>query len=341
MNRTTNSRTAASTKQPASRTASRTASPAAGRTASRGSRQQDPEPEDAGDGEDDNGGVSRRDARNVARSSTRGGSSGGKGKFTDRLNGMRSSLAVAKKQNDVMGGEDRVPENEYVGKLTLKLKESDKTGSLMVARSFNITDGDFIGMPVYDSLIIDHERADVAIRGQRDLLNMLTILGYDNFDPEEDAEKLESLLAEITEAALLVQFQVTHSGEFTNCEILELLEDEDPKTSKGKTSDRGGRGKGKDENEEKPSRGSRSRKPQQGDNDDDGEGDDSETIEALKTFCGSWGIDFEEDDDLDTLKDRLREGSFKKEELEDAEIELLDNNDLGDLIIQPKTRGKR
>lgn len=78
--------------------------------------------------------------------------------------------------------------------------------------------------------------------------------------------------------------------------------------------------------------------------DDEGEGEDSEEDDELlqeaKIFCQTQDVTIDEDADLDDVKEAIGKNKYKKADLDEEEIELLEKLELTDCIIKAKTKPK-
>lgn len=233
----------------------------------------------------------------------------GKSKFADRLGKMQSGFSAAQKQADVQSGDDVMPEGEYVGKVTAKLRES-KTGNLMVNRMFVPTEGDMAGVAVFDNLIIEQPNTSAEMRARRDTLRFLNLCGYKFGQVSE----LEEVLEELTKEAPLVKFRVRHNPSkegdrvFTNVDVLEYIGSGD---NPGQDA---GSGAGSP-TEEAPA------------------GED--LTEQLNEFLSAYGIDTA--DSEDAAKEAIKANApFDGKQLTKEERALLEKAGLSDVIEEPK-----
>lgn len=147
-----------------------------------------------------------------------------KSKWGARLSKMKSGWASSEQQYKEMFGASDLPEDTYVAKLQdCELSESN-AGNLRVKREHVIVEGDHKGVVVRDGLNLENEYGPVFCR------RWLAMLGV---DVPENPEELETLLAEVKEAAPVCKIRVRHSGDFTNVDVISVLGEDGEELSGG------------------------------------------------------------------------------------------------------------
>lgn len=141
-----------------------------------------------------------------------------KSKWGARLSKMKSGWLSSEQQYKEMFGASDIPEDVYVAKLQdCELTESN-SGKLRIKREHVIMEGEHKGVSVRDGLNLENELGLVFCR------RWLNMIGA---EVPENPEELETLLAEIKEAAPVCKIRVRHSGDFTNVDVLSVVDDAD------------------------------------------------------------------------------------------------------------------
>lgn len=141
-----------------------------------------------------------------------------KSKWGARLSKMKSGWSSSEQQYKEMFGAADIPEDVYVAKLQdCELTESN-SGKLRIKREHVIMEGEHKGVPVRDGLNLENEYGPVFCR------RWLHMIGA---DVPENPEELETLLAEIKEAAPVCKIRVRHSGDYTNVDVISVVGDEE------------------------------------------------------------------------------------------------------------------
>lgn len=141
-----------------------------------------------------------------------------KSKWGARLSKMKSGWLSSEQQYKEMFGAADIPEDVYVAKLQdCELTESS-SGKLRIKREHVIMEGEHKGVPIRDGLNLENELGLVFCR------RWLNMIGA---DVPENPEELETLLAEIKEAAPVCKIRVRHSGDFTNVDVISVVGDAD------------------------------------------------------------------------------------------------------------------
>lgn len=245
----------------------------------------------------------------------------GKSKFAGRLTAMKTGFAAAKRQGDVMDGDETFPEGIFVGKVTAKLKESKK-GNLMVGRMFVPTEGEMAGVATFDNLIIEHANPQVSSRGRRALLSFINLF-VDGFDVGTIDSQLEETLEMLSETAPLCRFEVKHSkptddgSVFINITVLEALAGESATSTADVPVT--------PEPEPEPEATT-----------EDAPVTVSEDGIELQAFLAAHDIPFNDEEDVEILKARIEEADkFIGLELTKDETALLVKHELSDRIVKP------
>lgn len=147
-----------------------------------------------------------------------------KSKWGARLSKMKSGWASSEQQYKEMFGASDLPEDTYIAKLQdCELSESN-AGNIRVKREHVIMEGEHKGVVVRDGLNLENEYGLVFCR------RWLAMLGV---DIPENPEELETLLAEVKEAAPVCKIRVRHSGDFTNVDVISVLDEDEEELSSG------------------------------------------------------------------------------------------------------------
>jgi len=268
--------------------------------------------------------------------------------FDSKLAKMKNNLALAQQQSEAFQDGSIFPKGIYVGRTTAKLKESEKSGNLFLSRSFVPTSGNLKGVPVFDSLILEHDNEEWALQNQREMCRYISLCGH-KFNPNKPSD-LPKILSELTKSAPTVKFEVTHSkpnGEgvvYLKVNVLELV------TGKSKVRDED---QDEDEGENQPTLDDDDLPDDDqdtSDDDDDDDDDDQDTSddddeeevsENFTDFAVSQGIGITEEMTYEDLVQEVRNhGPYLEEELTAQEIEALKNEGLEDMIEKAKPKAK-
>lgn len=144
-------------------------------------------------------------------------------KWEAKLRKMKSGWANSKQSYKEMFGASDIPEDVYVAKLQdTELTESN-AGKLRIKREHVILEGDHKGVVVRDGLNLENEYGPVFCR------RWFALLGV---DIPEEPEELEEVLGEVKDAAPVCKIRVRHSGDFTNVDVISVV-DEDGGSGEG------------------------------------------------------------------------------------------------------------
>ena len=241
--------------------------------------------------------------------------------FKTRLKKMQEA---AKKQMEgyTPGGFQAIPDGDYTMRITATLDETKKAPArLQVAWCFTVAEGDNEGTQGWDRTILEDNKVGLQICRQR-----IEMLGYEW--PEDDLASLQDIIEEITNQApnASVRVKSKPDGEYTNTNyrILEVFGSNDqPAQTEEETT-------GEETVAEETV--------------DEVAADDNQ--QALLDFCAAQGINgITSDMTVEEIVDGLKEGgiTFKKEELSEEELALLEAIEAADLVEAPakKTLAKK
>lgn len=240
--------------------------------------------------------------------------------FKSRLKKMQEA---AKKQMEgyTPGGFQAIPDGDYTMRITATIDETKKPPArLLVSWCFTVAEGDNEGTQGWDRTILEDNKVGLQICRQR-----IEMLGYEW--PEDDLASLQDIIEEITNQApnASVRVKSKPDGEYTNTNyrILEVFGSDD--------------------------------QPAQAEEEAPVEEEVAETVDevavddnqqALLDFCAAQGIDgITSDMTVEEIVGGLKEGgiTFKKEELSEEELALLEAIEAADLVEAPakKTLAKK
>ena len=133
----------------------------------------------------------------------------------DALKAMKANYAGARNQMKSFGGE-KVPEGEYVARLSNCKFHTSSAGKLSLMRTFSVMEGECQGMAQTDFMSLGNE-VGLAIAMQ-----FLDIMGY---EIPEEPEAWEPIVVDLKTNMPVVKIKIKHSGDFVNVQVLEVLED--------------------------------------------------------------------------------------------------------------------
>lgn len=220
--------------------------------------------------------------------------------FSAKLKTMQSNYAAAKTQQEQMFGGAPVDPGVYEGRLSKCELKLSKKGSLQIMRSHIITSaGDFEGIPVRDYMNLETEYGFAFAR------RWVEICGFQCPDKVTD---FKNTIEEMSSSKVQVRFEVRRDGDFTNVSVIEKL---------GGTDD------------------TADDTPEEITSDDAGEPEVDENLAKLQAFAASQDIEISDDDDIDTVKEKISAFNYEHDKLTPEEIDTLNENELGDLIQKP------
>jgi len=147
------------------------------------------------------------------------------GEFKKRLNGMQKAWATGK---DSAPG---VPGASYTMQLqSAKVRESKSSKKLMIVREHLVVEGEYQGEVVRDNMMLETDK------GPFYAAKWIRQMGY---DVPDDMSDLEEVLSAMSDANPIYSAEVTKSGDFTNANVDELLQEEAEMTT---TADDAGEG---------------------------------------------------------------------------------------------------
>jgi len=158
-----------------------------------------------------------------------------KSKWGSKLKKIKSGWADSEQSYKEMFGAADLPEDVYVIKLqTCELTESSG-GNLRIKRSHVIIEGEFKGVMISDGLNLEGEtkngtHASVFVRRWLEMLDV---------DVPDDPSELEGILDEIQELNPIVKARISHSGSFTNVNLVSVIDDSDDAGEGGEGGDDG------------------------------------------------------------------------------------------------------
>ena len=123
----------------------------------------------------------------------------------------------------------------------LELKES-KSGNLMIARTFVISDGEIAGASFIDFMVLNNEV------GIAKAMQFIETLGYET---PEKFEEWEQLLEQLNEEPVDVSVKVTQDGDFIKGLVVEVLDSEDEDSEDSEDEDEDEDSEDSEEDEEK------------------------------------------------------------------------------------------
>ena len=255
--------------------------------------------------------------------------------FKSQLAKMQKSFTEGKKKAKEFGTD--IPNGIYEGQLqTYKMEISrGEAKRLQVCREVLIDDGGSQdGNVSRDWQGIEHPV------GMSFLMQNIAMHGYEMPD---DTSGIEDCVEAIDGDAPRYRFQISEKGGYKNFRILEILES-------GEEADGGEAGEPEGEEPE-------------ADGEADGEGEEMTEEEAqianVQEFCDGQGVEYDADDDLDVLKEKISEYEFYLDSLTQEDIDelgfdesspeegiseddkaLLEDLDLGELVKAPVAKKK-
>lgn len=143
--------------------------------------------------------------------------------FKARLKKMNTTWKKSEKQAQEMF--TKVDAGVYLAQLQLMELVESNAGNLQIKRQHLITEGEFQGVTVYDNLQLEASELSMAF-----LRREIDAYGYECPDKAED---LEGTCEGIAEAAPEVKIRVSHSDDFTNVAVQELLSEPTTKETIG------------------------------------------------------------------------------------------------------------
>lgn len=217
--------------------------------------------------------------------------------FLKRLQESQKAYADSKAQAEQLFGGAKVPAGVYEATLTAATLGQSKKGKLQVKRSFVIsTAGDYEGSGIVDYMQCETEYGYAFLRRFVELLT-------GEAAPLELKDYPDTLKA-LSESAPSLRIEVRHDGDFQNISVMEKIgEGEAPAEASAE--------------ETTPEAGT---------------DEDAENLAALKAFASSQDITFEEEDTVETLKERISAFEYDSAKLIEEEIALLEKNELSSLI---------
>ena len=260
---------------------------------------------------------------------------------------LKAGNKAWKESADTVQTLGKIEAGEYVAELTkAELKTAQTSGNLMVSRSHIITEGNMQGKTIYDNLIIETPIGMAFLRKWFEAIQV---------EIPENIEDVEQTVSDINDNGYTAKINVRHSGDFTNVDILEYLEggsateeaEEAEDTDEGSSDevdldemdkdemlelidDEDITIKGAKKMTEKKLRKAIEKVMEEAEEEDDAEEDseDKELLERAEKFCIAQDLDYDEDDvNIDDMKDAISEEKYRKKDLDDDDIDLL--NELG------------
>lgn len=211
--------------------------------------------------------------------------------YTKKLAGMKTAYDDSQNQYDSMFGGAKVPAGNYVAKLqSAVIKESQSSGKLMIAREHLITEGEFANITIYDNIMLETPMGFTFVRRWVDMM------GYEQ---PEQPEEIEDIVSDIAEEAPVVKIRIKHSGDFVNVSVIEVLD--------GTGDEAGESDEQADETEETQ----------------DAPEYTNEALDKLREFCIKEEIELSDDDDEDSLKEKIDDFEYPEDKLDEWQIKLL------------------
>ncbi len=275
-------------------------------------------------------------------------------KFRARLKKMNDTWQESKKQAKEMF--TKVDQGVYLAQLQSMEMSESSTGNLQIKRQHLITEGgDFEGVTIYDNLQL--EASDLSMAFVR---REIDAYGY---ECPEDIGDIEDIITGIAKAAPEVKINVTHSGDFTNVRVMEVTEEgtggytpadikamgrnalaevitneelkdidtDDLSLSELRTAILDGLGL------------SETKKKEVEEEEETSAGEEvlSDNLEGLKDFCNAQDIEVDDDDDEDSLKEKIDELEYPVADHTEEEVELLKNVGMEGCIKQTESSNKK
>ena len=271
-------------------------------------------------------------------------------KYKERLSAMKGAWESSQGAYDQIFGGMKVPAGLYQARLqSAKLTESKTSGKLMIRREHLITEGQYKGMIAWDNMMLETPNGLVYVR------RWIELMGYECPSVNDFEEQLEATIEAIVDEAPDVKIQVIHDGDFVNVSVAELLGSNTAPAAKTSTETDSFQGvaqstllsfataygvemTGKENAASLVSILSQyewkkeSLKPEEVDMltavgveviGVEAPEEDTELKNRLTSFCTAQDIKYEEDDDVDMLKERMNGFTYPEDTLTDDEKELL------------------
>jgi len=210
--------------------------------------------------------------------------------YSKKLAGMKNAYDDSQNQYDSMFGGAKVPAGNYTAKLqSAVIKESQSSGRLMIAREHLLVQGEFTNITIYDNIMLETPMGFTFVR------RWIDMMGYEQPERPED---LEDIVAEIAEDAPMVKIRIKHSGDFVNVSVIEVLDGEG--TAEEESVDTSTEEVTEDAGDET-----------------------SELLDKLREFCIKEDIELSDDDDEESLKEKIDGFEYPEDKLEEWQVELL------------------
>jgi len=131
------------------------------------------------------------------------------------------------------------------------------------------------------------------------------------YDVPDDMEEIEEIVAAIAEAAPTFMGKVKVSKGFTNVQVVEILD----------------AGEAPSEEEEEESEEEEEESEEEEEESEEEESEDDDELGELIAFAQSQDLEVDDDDDVDSVTEKILEYEWDKKELTDDEIALLESID--------------
>ena len=141
-----------------------------------------------------------------------------KSKWGAKLKKMKAGWQGSEQAYKEMFGAADIPEDVYVMKLQEACLDETTGGKLRIKREHVIIEGEHKGVVIRDGMNLETDMGPVFARRWLAMLDV---------EIPEDPEELEDLLLEVKEAAPVVKGRVRHSGDFTNVDIISVVDDDE------------------------------------------------------------------------------------------------------------------
>ena len=254
--------------------------------------------------------------------------------FKKRLSSMKDNWNDSKNAYEYTFGDSKIDTGTYIAKLQkAELTETKSSKKLVVKRTHIIIKGRFKGVPVFD--MIHLESNDDSFKYLRKWFNDM---GYESpTDPGEIEELIETISSEGAE----VEIYVKRSGDFTNVEVLKLLDDDDDNNDDSNnelTNDNEDPKEEEEEGEEEEGEGE-----EEGEEEEEEEEEEDELTGQLRAFCEANLMDegYDSEWDLDKMVEEVSEFKFPEGELTKEEIKMFKDLDMQFCIhTKPKPKAK-
>lgn len=134
--------------------------------------------------------------------------------FRERLAAMQKMYDASKNEAELMSGQVRMTEGDYVAVLSsLKLKES-QTKKLMIQREYIISEGQYAGLPIRDIVMLNSEQNLVFFRLWANQLG---------FTCPGAIKELPEMLEAMIKTAPKVVLRLYYSGDYLNTDVKEVV----------------------------------------------------------------------------------------------------------------------